>query len=57
MNNVLPQQISDDEALYKDINLPVSFFTGKLRIARGLIDELYINMGFRSLLPLKPYLT
>ena len=43
---MLPQQISDDEALYKDINLPVSFFTGKLRIARGFIDELYIHMGF-----------
>ena len=46
INNVLPQQISDDEALYKDINLPVSSFTGKLRIARGFIDELYIHMGF-----------
>ena len=43
---MLPQQISDDEALYKDINLPVSFFTGKLRIAKGFIDELYVHMGF-----------
>ena len=46
INNVLPQQISDYEALYKDINLPVSSFTGKLRIARGFIDELYVHMGF-----------
>ena len=41
-----PQQISDDEARYKDINLFVSSFTGKLRIARGFIDELHIHMGF-----------
>ncbi len=46
INNVPPQQISDYEALYKDINLPVSSFTGKLRIAKGFIDELYVNMGF-----------
>ena len=46
INNVLPQQISDDEALYKDIKLPVSSFTGKLRIARGFIDELYVHMEF-----------
>ena len=46
INNVLPQQISDHEAQYKDINLPVSSFTGKIRIARGFIDELYIHMGF-----------
>ncbi len=46
INNVLPQQISDDEALYKEINLPVSSFTGKIRIARSFIDELYIHMGF-----------
>jgi len=46
INNMLPQQISDYEALYKDIKLPVSSFTGKLRIARGFIDELYIHMGF-----------
>ncbi len=46
INNVLPQQISDHQALYKDINLRVTSFTGKLRIARGFIDELYIHMGF-----------
>ena len=46
INNVLPQQISDYEARYKDVNLPVSSFTGKLRIARGFIDELYVHMGF-----------
>ena len=43
---MLPQQISDDEALYKNVNLLVSSFTGKLRIARGFIDKLYIHMGF-----------
>ncbi|MBW2662878.1 MAG: hypothetical protein JRD93_13015 [Deltaproteobacteria bacterium] len=26
--------------------MPVSSFTGKLRIAKGFIDELYIHMGF-----------
>ena len=45
INNVLPQQISDDEAQYK-INLLLSSFTGKLRIVRGFIDKRYIHMGF-----------
>lgn len=43
---MLVKQISDDEALYKNVNLLVSSFTGNLRIARGFIDELYIYMGF-----------
>ena len=50
INKVLPQQISDYEAQYRNIYLHVSSFTGKIRIARGFIDELYIHMGFP-----KPY--
>ena len=46
INNVLPQRTPFDEALYKDIYLHVSSFTGKIRIAKGFIDELYVNMGF-----------
>ncbi len=57
LNNVLPQQISDDETRYKDINLLVFSFTGKLRIASGLLTSCIFIWASRNPLPLKPYLT
>ena len=47
INGVKP--IIDDEwgATYKDINIRVSF-TGKIRLAKDFIQELYVHMGFQK---------
>jgi len=46
INNKIPE-VSDHQALYEDIYLPVPF-TGKLLLAKDFIQELYVHMGFQE---------
>lgn len=46
INGVKPI-IDGYQATYKDINFRVSF-TGKIRIAKDFIQELYVHMGFQK---------
>lgn len=46
INNIMPE-VTDGEAHYTDVHMLVSF-TGKLRLAKDFIDELYIHMGFQK---------
>jgi hypothetical protein len=48
IGGVLPEQDRDGfGAVYHDLDVFVPF-TGKIRLADGLIPEYYINMGFQS---------
>ena len=46
VNNIMPE-LADHEAHYKNLYVRVPF-TGKLRLAKDFIDELYIHMGFQK---------
>jgi hypothetical protein len=46
INKVMPKQ-GEDGFVYQNINLLIPF-TGKLRLAREFIQELYIHMGFQK---------
>lgn len=46
INNILPE-VTDGEAHYLDVHMRISF-TGKVRIAKDFINELYIHMGFQK---------
>ena len=46
IGNILPDE-QDYQATYRRMNEPVSF-TGKLRLARDFIDDLYVHMGYQK---------